>query len=133
MSKKDKDNDNIFDQGFQMEIDGRTMSAMDADEMPEHMGMVFKALMGNGADLIETIHRRTGLGIEQCFQLLLAAQGALYARMSHVASKGNAPKELGDWKGNDEEGIEDMVRTFRVNARQIIDGINPNMRKDNLQ
>ena len=133
MSKKDKDTDNFLDKGHHMEVDGHRMTGMDADDMPEYMGQVFKALIGGAADTIQLIHARTELSVEECFMILMAAQGALYARMSHIAGKGQAPAELGDWKGNDAEGIEAMVRTFRVNARQDMDGINDKVKKGDLQ
>lgn len=130
---KDNDTKDFLNNALRVEIDGKEMASVNEEDMPHEIALIFKALMRNGADLIQSIHHHTGCSVERCFQMALAAQGALYARMSYLASQGKAPEELGGWQGNDEKGIEDMLLTFRVNARQGIDGINPSMRKGGVQ
>lgn len=96
-----------------MDVDGRTMMAKSAADMPKSIGEMFVALTKDAAATIQAIHEHTGLSVERCFQVLLAAQGALYANLSEKDS----PSEMAD----NLEAIEDMVLTFRVNARQNID------------
>lgn len=104
-----------------MDVDGRTMMAKSAADMPKGIGSMFVLLTQDAATTIQAIHEHTGLSVERCFQVLLAAQGALYAALSEKASRGEMADDLGDWRGDDPEAIEDMARTFRVNARQNID------------
>lgn len=118
---------------FFMDVDGREMRGMTTDAMPKGIGEMFNSLVRENTAIVQAIVEYTGLNVEQAMQVQLAALGALYAKLSYLADKGQAPEELGDWKGNNEKAIEDMIVTFRANARQVIDGTNPTVKKENVQ